>query len=43
MRQAYLTAIDRLAQTGENVKIVDGSAPPDQVHAAIWEHVAQLR
>jgi dTMP kinase len=43
VRQAYLTAIDRLAQTGENVKIVDGSAPPDQVHAAIWEHVAQLR
>lgn len=43
VRQAYLTAIDRLAQTGENVKIVDGNAPPDQVHAAIWEHVAQLR
>lgn len=43
VRHAYLTAIDRLAQAGENVKIVDGNAPPDQVHAAVWEHVAQLR
>jgi dTMP kinase len=43
VRQAYLAAIDRLAQTGESVEIVDGNAPPDQVHAAIWQRVAQLR
>jgi len=42
VRQAYLAAIDRLAQMGESVEIIDGNAPPDQVHAVIWQHIVQL-
>ena len=34
-RESYLQAIDRLSQH-ETITIVDGDAPPAQVHAAIW-------
>jgi len=41
-RQSYLRAIDRLHRAGIAVEIIDGDAPPNQVHAAIWEHVKVL-
>jgi dTMP kinase len=41
-RQSYLCAIDRLHRAGIEVEVIDGDAPPNQVHAAIWEHVKVL-
>jgi thymidylate kinase len=41
-RQSYLRAIDRLCQAGEAIKVLDGNAPPESVHQAIWREVAGL-
>jgi dTMP kinase len=41
-RERYMAAIARLQGAGETIAIVDGSASPEQVHAAIWAHVAPL-
>jgi dTMP kinase len=34
-RRSYLQAIDRLRQH-ETIRLVNGNAPPDDVHAALW-------
>jgi len=39
IRQSYLDAIDRLRNAGDTIVIVDGCAPPAQVHAAIWRSI----
>jgi len=41
-RQSYLRAIERLHRAGVQVEVIEGDAPPNQVHAAIWEHVKVL-
>lgn len=40
IRQSYLTAIERLRALGDVIEIVDGDAPPAQVHEAIWERLS---
>ena len=35
-RQSHLAAIDRLRAAGDRIEVVDGDAPPEQVHEAIW-------
>lgn len=42
VRLGYLDSIDRLRQAGEWIEVVDGSTPPDRVHAAIWQKVRKL-
>jgi len=42
VRQSYLKAIDRLCQLRERIEVVDGKAPSDQVHAAIWGKLESL-
>jgi dTMP kinase len=42
VRQSYLHAIDRLHQAGEQIEVIGGDAPPDQVHAATWQKVQAL-
>jgi dTMP kinase len=39
VRQSYLRAIDRLADEGELIEIVDGDSPPEEVHDAIWARI----
>lgn len=41
-RQSYLQAIERLRQAGDRIEIVDGNAPPNEVHAAVWRTVGWL-
>ena len=41
IRSAYLGAIERLRQAGDAIAVVNGDAPPDQVHAAVWKEVAE--
>lgn len=41
-RSSYMRAIERLHRAGVEVEVIDGDVPPDQVHAAIWEHVKSL-
>jgi len=41
-RESYLASIKRLRRLGETIAIVDGDAPPEQVHARIWAHVETL-
>lgn len=36
VRSSYLTAIERLRMAGERIEIVNGDAPPERVHADIW-------
>ncbi len=40
-RESHLRAIDRL-RPSEVIQVVNGNAPPEQVHAAIWERIAPL-
>jgi dTMP kinase len=35
-RASHLAAIDRLRATGDRIEVVDGDAPPGQVHEAIY-------
>jgi dTMP kinase len=41
-RQSYLRAIDRLCQEGEDIRVLDGNAPPASVHEAIWQEIVDL-
>jgi dTMP kinase len=41
-RESYLSSIARLRELGETIVVVDGDAPPEQVHARIWAHVEPL-
>ena len=41
-RESYLRAIERLGKAGESIAVVDGDAPPEAVHAAIWARVAPV-
>jgi dTMP kinase len=41
-RESYLSAIERLREAGEAIAVVDGDAPPEEVHAAIWARVGEL-
>jgi dTMP kinase len=36
VRRSYLAAIERLRHSGDIIEIVDGDAPPEGVHHAIW-------
>jgi dTMP kinase len=36
-RDSHIAAIDRLRAAGDTVVVVDGDAPPDQVHEAVWQ------
>jgi dTMP kinase len=42
VRQSYLRAIERLHRAGDRIEVVDGDAPPDRVHAALYEIVCDL-
>jgi dTMP kinase len=42
VQQSYATSIARLRETGEQIQVVDGHAPPEVVHRRIWEHVSRL-
>jgi dTMP kinase len=42
VRQSYLRAIERLRQAGDRIEVVDGDAPPDRVHAALYEIASGL-
>jgi dTMP kinase len=42
VRQSYLQAIGRLHQLGERIEVINGEAPPEQVHVAIWEKLEPL-
>ena len=35
-RQSHLAAIDRLRAAGDTVEVIDGNAPPEQVHEALY-------
>ena len=41
-RQSYLRAISRLRQAGESIQVVDGDAPAEKVHLAVWDKVQSL-
>jgi dTMP kinase len=41
-RASYLRSIERLRELGETIGVVDGDAPPDEVHARIWAYVEPL-
>ena len=41
-RDSHMAAIDRLRAAGDTVIVVDGNAPPDQVHEAIWQAVCAV-
>jgi dTMP kinase len=41
-RESYLASIERLRELGETIVVVDGDAPPEEVHARIWAHVKPL-
>ena len=41
-RHSYVRAIERLRRAGERIEVVDGTALPEQVHAAIWEKLTRL-
>jgi dTMP kinase len=36
-RHSHIEAIDRLRAAGDRLVVVDGDAPPDRVHEAIWQ------
>jgi dTMP kinase len=36
-RASHLAAIDRLRAAGDRIEVIDGDAPPEQVHQAIWQ------
>lgn len=36
VRHSYLAAIERLRREGDRIEVVDGHAPPERVHEAIW-------
>ena len=38
-RRSHLAAIDRLCAAGDRVETIDGDAPAEQVHEAIWQAV----
>lgn len=40
IRQSYLAAIERLRAVGDLIEIIDGDAPPEQVHETIWERLS---
>jgi dTMP kinase len=40
-RSSYLEAIERL-RPHETIRVIDGDAPQEEVHAAIWREVAKL-
>jgi dTMP kinase len=35
-RASHLSAIDRLRAAGDRIEVIDGNAPPEQVHEAIY-------
>ena len=35
-RESHLAAIERLRAAGDRIEVIDGDAPPEQVHEAIW-------
>ena len=39
VRQGYLQAIERLRRAGDRIVVVDGNAPPEQVHAVLWDEL----
>jgi dTMP kinase len=34
--RSHMAAIERLRKAGERIEVVDGNAPPEQVHERIW-------
>lgn len=42
VRYSYLGAIERLSRQGDTIEIVDGDAPPERVHEAIWTTMQAL-
>ena len=42
VRQSYLAAIERLRLAGDTIEIVNGNAPSDRVHDAIWSGIQNL-
>jgi dTMP kinase len=41
-RQSHLAAIDRLRVAGDTVEVIDGDAPPGQVHEALYSILMSL-
>lgn len=41
-RESYLTAIDRLRKSGEDIQIIDGDAPSDRVHLDICQKIEPM-
>ena len=41
-RASHLAAVDRLRAAGDRIEVVDGDAPPEQVHEAIWRAMCTI-
>jgi dTMP kinase len=41
-RDSHMAAIERLCAAGDTVVVVDGDAPPDRVHEAVWRRLCAV-